>query len=68
MAKRYKDGGSWGTDTSSFANLPQDVTMKMYPKVNFGLADNVGDTLESSDAQMSADISGRNKQLKRGKM
>ena len=66
MAKRYKDG--WGTDTSSFANLPQNVTMKSYPKLNFGLADNVGDTMESADSQIMGDISGRNKQLKRGKM
>lgn len=39
---------SWGKDKTSFANMPQDVTMKLYPKQS-AVDGEMDDTIEGID-------------------
>lgn len=39
---------SWGKDKSSFANMPQEVTMKQYPKQD-AIDSEVDDTISGID-------------------
>ena len=39
---------SWGKDKSSFANMPQEVSIKQYPKQD-AISSEVDDTIEGID-------------------
>jgi len=75
MAKRFYDGSYAGQDarrsqeasdsgmmpsgTGSFANMPQEVVFKAYPKVDYAMPENLNDKLSGVDGQMSLDIGKR---------
>lgn len=50
MAKRYHDGGMIKAAHNDFANMPQEVKHKSYPKANYGLDCNYRDNVEGLDA------------------
>jgi len=58
MAKRYYSGeeydGMINGNTKEFANLPQQVVMKPYPKEEVFGTEGYGDSLKSIDAEISA--------------
>ena len=47
-------------DMSAFANMPQSVIMKEYPKIDFAGYD-LDDTIKGVDYQMKADMKGKKK-------
>ena len=54
------------SESKSFANLPQEVTMRPYPESPFGSAyEGLNDTIEELDNQMRED--GKGKSYKKGK-
>jgi len=67
MAKKkyYGKGGMISSNSTSFANLPQDSMMKEYPKISYDMTDMLDDTITGVDAQIDGDARGGNK--KKGK-
>jgi len=57
--KKYYDGGMISEDRSATANLPQNVIMKVYPKVGFMNYSELNDTIRVVDNQMNDDASGK---------
>lgn len=65
MAKRYYDKKNKSMGQGSFANMPQDVIMKEYPKVDYAMyGDYKEDNLMGVDMQMNDDIKGLKKSKK----
>lgn len=52
MAKRYFNG------KNGFANMPKEVIMKSYPKVDYSMNEYIDDTIVGIDEQMKADKRG----------
>ena len=52
-----KDSGMIGEDHHSFANMPQEVMMKPYPRFEYGLDPYLNDTSSGIDNQMYDDMS-----------
>ena len=42
-------------DRSAIANMPQNVMMKMYPKVNYSMDEGLNDDIRGIDYQMNQD-------------
>ena len=58
------ESGAWGK--GQFANMPQEVKMKAYPKMGYGAKDSIDDTegrLENDDKDA---MKGERKNLSRG--
>ena len=51
-------------NNSAFANLPQEVMMKEYPKVSYCHEVGLNDTISGVDRQMNADV--KNSSVKKG--
>ncbi len=52
----HKDSGMISEDHSSFANLPQNVMMKEYPRFMYGLDPYLNDTSSGIDDQIYDDM------------
>jgi len=52
----HKDSGMISEDHYSFANLPQNVMMKEYPRFQYGLDPYLNDTSSGIDNQMYDDM------------
>ena len=70
--KKYYNGekkksGMMSAGSSSFANMPQNVVHKEWPKANFGLNTDLDDTIKGIDEQMGADVAVMRKRLSKGK-
>lgn len=50
-----EDAGMINEDHRAFANLPQEVIMREYPKAGFYATDKLDDTIRGVDGQMDAD-------------
>ena len=59
-----RDGGMIGNDRSSFANMPQNVVFKEYPKMAMYLPEVLDDSIGGIDKQMMADHSKAMSQFK----
>lgn len=55
MAKKYYDGGMISGDSSSIANLPQQVVIKKYPEVGGYSDETLNDGISGIDSQISKD-------------
>jgi hypothetical protein len=55
--KKYygSKGGMISEDHSAFANLPQNVIMKSYPEIVYGMRQQLDDTITGIDQQMNDD-------------
>lgn len=61
MAKRYyKESSMISKDMSAMANMPQNVVMREYPKVDYSMY-GLNDTISGIDAQMKGDNKGKKK-------
>ena len=55
MAAKYKDGGMLSMDKSKTANLPTEVSIKMYPDPYSSLYMDMEDNVSGIDAQIKGD-------------
>jgi len=62
MKKYSSKSGMIHEDKSAPSNLPREVIMKEYPKVDY-LYQPIDDTMEGIDRQMKSSVSGVRKQL-----
>lgn len=60
MAKKYygNKGGMISSDQSAQANLPQNVVMKNYPEIGYGMDEKLDDTIYGVDQQINSDMKG----------
>lgn len=61
------DSGMINSDHSSMANMPQNVMMKEYPKMGYGLDPYLNDTQSGIDNQIGADISQMKRHISKSK-
>ena len=54
-----EDAGMIHEDHNAVANLPQEVMMKMYPNADYGMPEELDDTIRGIDRQMDKDDSKR---------
>jgi hypothetical protein len=59
-----EDGSMIREDKSAIANLPQNVMIKMYPKPDMALPEDLDDTIRGVDEQMRGDDSKRRENFK----
>lgn len=64
LMQEREDGSMLNEDRSQVANLPQEVIMKFYPKVDYAHYSPLNDTIASVDNQIDKDSSG--KTIKKG--
>ncbi len=63
-SEERQEGGMLSEDKSAIANMPQNVIIKMYPKAEGYMPEDLDDTLRGVDEQMGADNSKRRAHFK----
>jgi hypothetical protein len=63
-SEERQEGGMLSEDKSAIANMPQQVMIKMYPKPEGYMPEDLDDTLRGVDGQMDADTSKRRAHFK----
>lgn len=58
--QQRSDGAMISKDMSATANMPQNVVMRDYPKVDYAMY-NLNDTITGIDYQMKSDMKGKKK-------
>lgn len=60
-AQEARDASMLNEDRSAIANMPQNVIMREYPRVDYSMGEGLNDDIRGIDRQMKADSKGKKK-------